>query len=88
MSHHFQDDPQAKKLEPDRAAMLRELNTVLDEEISQLSSKYREPLLLHLFDGIERQEMAQRLGVSTGAITGCDDCGFLGGAEYMPSWNR
>jgi len=71
LSNHvasFQEDPQAKELEPDRAAMLRELNTVLDEEISKLPTKYREPLLLHLFEGIERQEMAQRLGVSTGAI--------------------
>jgi len=64
----FKEDPQAKELEPDRAAMLRELNSVLDEEISKLPTMYREPLLLHLFEGIERQEMAQRLGVSTGAI--------------------
>ena len=43
---------------------------VLDEELQQLPSQYREPLVLHFLQGKTYAETAQLLGVSIGAIEG------------------
>ncbi len=48
----------------------RELRTVLDEELQRLPARYRQPLILCYLDGKTRDEAAQELGASAGALHG------------------
>jgi RNA polymerase sigma factor (sigma-70 family) len=48
----------------------RELVLVLDEELARLPEAYRLPLLLCAVEGLSREEAAQRLGWSPGAVKG------------------
>lgn len=43
---------------------------VLDEELQQLPTRYREPLILHFLQGHSYQETADILGVSLGVVEG------------------
>jgi RNA polymerase sigma factor (sigma-70 family) len=48
----------------------REGESVLDEELSRLPSRYRDPLVLCCLEGLTRDEAAQRLGLAPGALKG------------------
>ena len=48
---------------PSKAFEADELKRVINDEINQLPSKYRLPLILHYFGGLTREEMAKELGV-------------------------
>jgi RNA polymerase sigma factor (sigma-70 family) len=45
-----------------------ELRALLNEELNQLPSKYRLPLILHYFGGLSRDEMAKELGVKANTL--------------------
>lgn len=45
-----------------------ELRALLSEELNQLPSKYRLPLILHYFGGLSRDEMARELGVKANTL--------------------
>ncbi|MCI0377246.1 MAG: sigma-70 family RNA polymerase sigma factor [Gemmataceae bacterium] len=47
-----------------------ELQTVLDEELQRLPERYRAPLILCYLDGKTRDEAAQEIGISPGALHG------------------
>ncbi len=48
---------------PDAVFEQDELKRVINDEINQLPSKYRLPLILHYFGGLTREEMAKELNV-------------------------
>ncbi|HEV2293774.1 MAG TPA: sigma-70 family RNA polymerase sigma factor [Tepidisphaeraceae bacterium] len=48
---------------PDAAYEQDELKRLINDEINQLPSKYRLPLILHYFGGLTRDEMAKELNV-------------------------
>ncbi|MGB7158037.1 MAG: sigma-70 family RNA polymerase sigma factor, partial [Tepidisphaeraceae bacterium] len=48
---------------PSKAYEQDELKRVINDEINQLPSKYRLPLILHYFGGLTREEMAKELNV-------------------------
>lgn len=48
---------------PDAAFEEDELKRLINDEINQLPSKYRLPLILHYFGGLTREEMAKELNV-------------------------
>jgi len=50
------------------ALTLRELRGVLDEELARLPEKHRAPLVLCYFEGLSRDEAAERLGWSRRAV--------------------
>jgi RNA polymerase sigma factor (sigma-70 family) len=49
---------------------LGELHTILDEELDRLPAQYRQPLILCCLQGKSRDEVAQELGWSVGAVKG------------------
>ena len=48
---------------PDAVYEQDELKRIINDEINQLPSKYRLPLILHYFGGLTREEMAKELSV-------------------------
>src|SRR5262249_57700246 len=56
--------------EPGREADWDDLRQVLDEEVERLPDKFRLPILLCHLQGKTREEVAQLLGWSPGAVKG------------------
>ncbi len=46
----------------------RDLRPVLDEEVSRLAAKYREPFVLHYLQGRTNEEVARELGCPVGTV--------------------
>ncbi len=53
---------------PRAESSLRELATVVDEELRRLPAKYRDPLLLHYLEGATAEAAARQLGLSRGTF--------------------
>lgn len=58
----------AEALHPLDQMTSRELLAALDQELDQLSPRYREPLVLCYLEGLTRDEAARRLGVPLGTL--------------------
>jgi RNA polymerase sigma factor (sigma-70 family) len=54
--------------DPSSQATVQELSEILDEELARLPSKYREVILLSQVEGLGRDEMATRLGITAAAV--------------------
>lgn len=53
---------------PDRAARLREIETMIDRALAELSPEHREVLVLREFQGLDYDAIAQTTGCSKGTI--------------------
>jgi RNA polymerase sigma factor (sigma-70 family) len=69
-AHHECSAPARVSADPLAEMSARELLGVLDEELSRLPEKYREPLVLCYLEGAAREEAAQRLGCPLGTLKG------------------
>jgi RNA polymerase sigma factor (sigma-70 family) len=69
-SRHERAVPVQASVDPLTEMSARELLTALDEELSRLPAKYREPLMLCYLEGMTRDEAAQRLGCPLGTLKG------------------
>src|SRR5262249_1555261 len=55
---------------PEAGDMWRELRPLIDQELHQLSDKYRAPIILCDLEGQTRKEAARRLGCPQGTLSG------------------
>src|SRR5262249_53411156 len=69
-AHHERLAPARAAADPLAEMSARELLDALDEELSHLPQKYREPLVLCYLEGAARDEAAQRLGCPLGTLKG------------------
>ncbi len=54
--------------DPSSQATVHELSEILDEELARLPAKFREVILLSQIEGLSRDELADRLGISIAAV--------------------
>ncbi len=54
--------------DPSSQATVHELSEILDEELVRLPAKFREVILLSQIEGLSRDELAERLGISVAAV--------------------
>lgn len=54
--------------DPSFQASVHELSELLDEELARLPAKFREVILLSQIEGLSRDELAERLGISAAAV--------------------
>lgn len=54
--------------DPSSQASVHELSELLDEELARLPAKFREVILLSQIEGLSRDELAERLGISAAAV--------------------
>ena len=54
--------------DPSSHATVHELSEILDEELARLPVKFREVILLSQIQGLSRDELAERLGISVAAV--------------------
>lgn len=54
--------------DPSSHASVHELSELLDEELAKLPAKFREVILLSQIEGLSRDELAERLGISVAAV--------------------
>lgn len=54
--------------DPSSQASVNELSVMLDEELARLPAKFREVILLSQIEGLSRDELAERLGISIAAV--------------------
>lgn len=54
--------------DPSSQAGVHELSAMLDEELARLPAKFREVILLSQIEGLSRDELAERLGISVAAV--------------------
>ncbi len=54
--------------DPCSQATVHELSEILDEELARLPTKFREVVLLSQVEGLSRDEVAERLGITTAAV--------------------
>lgn len=54
--------------DPSACVNVQELSEILDEELSRLPTKFREVILLNQIEGLSRDELAERLGISVASV--------------------
>ncbi len=54
--------------DPSSQATVHELSEILDEELARLPAKFREVVLLSQVEGLNRDELAERLGITVAAV--------------------
>lgn len=54
--------------DPAKQVTVRELSELLDDELSRLPARFRDVLLLSCLEGLGRDEVATRLGITTAAV--------------------
>ena len=53
---------------PDHELLVAELRQLLTDEIAKLAPKYRLPVMLHYFDGLDTHQTSKKLGCTPGAL--------------------
>lgn len=61
--------PPADSPQPDKVALLRELQSVVDEELHELPERYRTLLILAFYEELTHEQIAARLGWPPGSVS-------------------